>query len=219
METERETMERGRQELARTESLQKDLEKAHKGYREVVAQKERLEEGKYSMLQQLNDANERERKNLQLIRDLEQEIRLNVNGRLQADLISVWSGTATAAFADRIAISDQVGSQLDSTESSPAVHQHDILSSSPHATDAAREARQLREINGILTNGTIDRSTEPLSPPSSPSPIHATVSAEPMRQPFKTNNVPQDDNLGPNLAPDVPPRRCSDRSVAGGNRR
>jgi hypothetical protein len=44
---------------------------------------EGLEEEKYSILEQLNDANERERENLQLVRDLQQQIRLNVNGRSQ----------------------------------------------------------------------------------------------------------------------------------------
>lgn len=109
--------------------LQKDLEKAHEDHRRVVAQKEHLEEEKYSVLQQLNDTNERDKKNLQLIRELEQEIRLNVNRNLQAGLISEGSETATATFADRPAISDQAASQVDTTESSPAVYQHETASS------------------------------------------------------------------------------------------
>jgi ABC-type protease/lipase transport system fused ATPase/permease subunit len=62
---------------------------------------EGLEEEKYLILEQLNDANERERENLQLVRDLQQQIRFNVNGRsqligivalcfMQANLQAVW---------------------------------------------------------------------------------------------------------------------------------
>jgi hypothetical protein len=88
----------------------------------VVAHKERLEEERYLILQQLNDANEREKRNMQLIQDLEQEIRHNVKARPDADLSSIERSSASmAAFADRVAlnrISDQMGSQFDSPESS-----------------------------------------------------------------------------------------------------
>jgi hypothetical protein len=55
----------------------------------VIAHKERLEEEKYSILQQLNDANEREKRNLQLIQNLEQEIRHNFKRRSEADFVNV----------------------------------------------------------------------------------------------------------------------------------
>lgn len=220
MEIEREAMDQARQEIAgRSETLERELKEAEQKYRKVVAGKKRLEEEKHTILQQLNDANETERNNVQLIRDLEQEVRSNVNGRSQADHTSTGSRTAMAAFADRIAMSDQAGSQWNSTESSPAVHHPDVVPSSPHATDAAGEARQLGEIHDIPTDGTSDRSTEPLSPPSSPPPIHATTSAKTTGQPFGTNDVPQDDGLGPDLAADMPPRRRRGRSATGGNER
>ena len=172
IELAKETTERAYQELARrSESLQKELEKAREDHREVVAQKEHLERENHSVLLQLLDGNERDKKNLQLIRDLEQEIRLNANGRPQASPIRGGLGTATAAFADRPAISDQVSSPLHTTESSPAVDQHEIAPSPPQATNGEREVRQPRVNDGASASGTGNRSTAPLSPPSSPSPI------------------------------------------------
>jgi len=87
MKLERNSMERGRQDLTRrSESLQRDLDKAHRDYREMLTQTERLKEESSLVLQKLNDANERRRKDFQIIRDLEDEIRLKTNGRSQADL-------------------------------------------------------------------------------------------------------------------------------------
>jgi hypothetical protein len=44
------------------------------------------------------------KKNLQLIQNFENEIRLNVNSRSKADYINIKSDTALATHADRIAI-------------------------------------------------------------------------------------------------------------------
>jgi hypothetical protein len=66
----------------------------------------------------LNDINEREKKNLQLIQDLKNEIRFNVNGRSEADHISIRLDTAIAAHADI-------------TESSPMVLQSDSVADIP----------------------------------------------------------------------------------------
>jgi len=54
--------------------------------------------------------------------------------------------------------------------------------------------------NGAPTSETSNRSTEPLSPPSSPSPIR----------------LHRDNGLGPDLDREVTPQRRSARSVAGG---
>jgi len=183
METEKESMERGRQELTRrSESLQKDLENAHSDTKEVVAQTERLKERESLILQQLKDADERERKHLQLIQDLEKEIRLSTNERSPADLVSA----GTTAFVNGVVMSEQVGSRLGSTEPPPSLHQHELVPTSPDATDVAWEARQLGEANGT-------RSTENLSPPSSPPRNHIITSPEPLEQSSQVNNLSQDD--------------------------
>jgi len=114
--------------------------------------------------------------------------------------ISEGSETATATFANRPTISDQATSQVDTTESSPAVYQHETASSPPQATYAEQEASQLGVDNGAPTSETSSRSTEPLSPPSSPSPIR----------------LHRDNGLGPDLDREVTPQRRSGRSVAGG---
>jgi len=54
------------------------------GWVYILTERPFLRKKSAQLLQQLNDANEREKKNL--IRNLEQKIRLNVNGRSQADL-------------------------------------------------------------------------------------------------------------------------------------
>jgi hypothetical protein len=99
----REAVDKERQELAvKSQTLERDLERAEQDYRKVVAHNERLKEENLSVLQQIKDATEREKRNLQLIQDLEQEIRHKVRGRSEVDLASVGrSGTSMAAFADR----------------------------------------------------------------------------------------------------------------------
>ena len=89
MEIEREALDKGQQELARrSQTLERDLERAEQVYREVVADKDRLEKEKYSLSQQLNDADEKEKRNLQLIQDLEQQTRHNVKSPSEADFAS-----------------------------------------------------------------------------------------------------------------------------------
>jgi hypothetical protein len=110
----REAMDKVREELTlRSQNLERELKRAEQDYREVVAHNARLEEGNISLRQQITDASERERRNLQLIQDLEQEIRHNVRGGSEADRASVGrSETSMAAFADRAdmnRLSDQVG--------------------------------------------------------------------------------------------------------------
>lgn len=124
METEREAMDKARQELARrSQTLESDLERAGQDYRDLVAHKERLEKEKSETLRQLKDANRREKRHLQLIQDLEQEIRHNVKpysitnvaraGRSATSIVASANGVAT------IGMSDQAHSQLECTESSP----------------------------------------------------------------------------------------------------
>jgi len=55
----------------------------------VVIYNKRLKEGNLSVPQQIKDTTEREKRNLRLIQDLEQEIRHNVKGRPETDLASV----------------------------------------------------------------------------------------------------------------------------------
>ena len=100
---------------AETRRLEGDLERAN---REVMTLKERLEKEKHSVIQQLDDA-------LQLIQDLEQEIRHNAKGRRGGDP----SETSMADLEDRVAMDcmpDQADSQLGRTETTPAVLRPDI---------------------------------------------------------------------------------------------
>ena len=131
MEIERKAMENAQEELdRRCRKLEGELQRAEQGYREVVALKERLEEENRSVIQQLNGAHEREKKSLQLIQDLEQEIHHNIRGRPGVDLASVrLSETPMEDLADRVAMdcmSDQADSQPGSTESTPAVLRPDV---------------------------------------------------------------------------------------------
>ena len=119
MEIERENVDRAREECdRRTQNLERDLKRAEYGYGEVVASKERLEEDRSLVLQQLSDANQREKRNLQLIQDLEQEIRHNVRSHREADLASArQSETSMASLADRV-VMDRTSNQADSHQRS-----------------------------------------------------------------------------------------------------
>ncbi|MCJ1249923.1 hypothetical protein MMC30_007149 [Trapelia coarctata] len=97
----------------------------------VRAHNERLKEGNLSALRQIKNATEREKKHLQLIQDLGQEIRHNVKSRSEADLASTGrSETSVTALADRMDIngmSDPVGCRAAGPESSPALHRADTV--------------------------------------------------------------------------------------------
>jgi hypothetical protein len=97
----------------------------------LLALKQRLEEENNAIHQQLKDTNTKEKRHLQLIQDLEQELRYNTKHHSEADRASiVRSDTSMAAFTNGVAtnrISDQVRSQSDHTACSPAVHVPDVL--------------------------------------------------------------------------------------------
>lgn len=81
------------------------------------------------MRQQLEDAKRREKRDLQLIQDLEQEVRHSLKRRSEVDLASIdRSGTPMAAFPDTMTtnnISDQARLFADSAESSPTLQAPD----------------------------------------------------------------------------------------------
>jgi hypothetical protein len=127
MEIEREAMDKAHDELARrSQSLENSLQGAEQACKELVAYKERLEGETYAILQQLEESNKREERNLQLIQDLEQEIRHTVKNHSEMNLASMRSsGTPTPAFSDGDAtndISDQARPLPDSALSSPTVY-------------------------------------------------------------------------------------------------
>jgi hypothetical protein len=127
MQIEREAVGKAHDELARrSQSLENDLQRAEQACKELVAHKERLEGENYAMLQQLEESNKREKRNLQLIQDLEQEIRHTVKNHSEMNLASMRpSGTPTPAHSDRDAmngISDQARPLPESALSSPAVY-------------------------------------------------------------------------------------------------
>jgi septal ring factor EnvC (AmiA/AmiB activator) len=99
MQIEREAVGKAHDELARrSQSLENDLQRAEQACKELVAHKERLEGENYAMLQQLEESNKREKRNLQLIQDLEQEIRHTVKNHSEMNLASMRSsGTPTPA--------------------------------------------------------------------------------------------------------------------------
>jgi hypothetical protein len=71
----------------------------------VIAHKKRFEEEKYSILQQLNDTNEKEKRNLQLIQNFEQEIRYNFKKRSETNFINIKrSEISIRIFVDKIII-------------------------------------------------------------------------------------------------------------------
>ena len=79
---------KAREELIlRPQKFERDLERAEQDYKEVVAHNARLEKGNISLRQQIADANEKERINLQLIQDLKQEICHNIKGRSEVNLL------------------------------------------------------------------------------------------------------------------------------------
>ena len=78
METEREGVDKPRKNLLGDVKPLRETWRATQEHKEVVAHKERLEKENYTALQQLSGAKEREKGNLQLIQDLEQEIRLDI---------------------------------------------------------------------------------------------------------------------------------------------
>jgi hypothetical protein len=86
-----------------------------------VAHKERLKKEKSATLRQLKDANRREKRHLQLIQDLEREIRHNIKPYLITNVVSIRrSATSIVASANRVTtirISDQARSQLKYIES------------------------------------------------------------------------------------------------------
>jgi hypothetical protein len=128
----REATDRERQVLAaRSQNLERDLERTKQDYRELVAHNECLNEENLSVLQQIKDATKKGKRNLQLIQDLEQEIRRNVKRRSEADLASVGRPeTLMAALVGRMdmnGMSDQVGRRSDVPESSPGVHRPGIM--------------------------------------------------------------------------------------------
>lgn len=86
-----------------------------------MAHKERLKKEKSATLRQLKDANRREKRHLQLIQDLEREIRHNIKPYLITNVVSIRrSATSIVASANRVTtirISDQARSQLKYIES------------------------------------------------------------------------------------------------------
>jgi hypothetical protein len=128
MEIEREAIDKAHDELARRfQNLKNNLQRAEQVCKELAAHKERLEWENYAMIQQLEESNEREKRNLQLIQDLKQEIRHTLKNHSEMNLASMRSSeTSTPAFSDRDAmngISDQACPLPESALSSPAVYQ------------------------------------------------------------------------------------------------
>ena len=68
MEIEREAVDKTYNELARrSQSLENNLQRAEQACKELITHKERLEREKYTILQQLEESNKREKRNFQLI--------------------------------------------------------------------------------------------------------------------------------------------------------
>ena len=127
MQIEREAMDKAHDELARrSQSLENNLQQVERACKELVAHKERLEGENYAILQQLEESNKREERYLQLIQDLEQEIRHTIKNHSETNLASMRSsGTRTPAFSDRDAmngISDHARPLPDSALPSPTVY-------------------------------------------------------------------------------------------------
>jgi hypothetical protein len=131
-ELEREVMDRAQLELTRaTQSLANSLEEANKNLRELMADQRRLEGERSSLLRQLDDAKRNVRRDLQLIQDLEHEIRHRSKDRSD-------SGLALGAQGDVTPMNlmwDTVASSPNSSGPSFAVYNADIAhDASTHAS-------------------------------------------------------------------------------------